>query len=68
MDGANKGVAIAFDSRHMSKEFAEEAARCLAANRIKAYIVPLNLLIPFWYLHQNNHLYTKTHMFPYNFP
>lgn len=38
MDGANKGVAIAFDSRHMSKEFAEEAARCLAANRIKAYI------------------------------
>ncbi len=38
MDGAKKGVAIAFDSRHMSKEFAEEAARCLAANGIKAYI------------------------------
>ncbi len=38
MDGAKKGVAIAFDSRYMSKEFAEEAARCLAANGIKAYI------------------------------
>lgn len=36
--GARKGVAIAFDSRHMSLEFAEEAARCLVANGIKAYI------------------------------
>lgn len=33
-----KGVAIAFDSRNMSPEFAEEAALCLAANGIKAYI------------------------------
>ena len=33
-----KGVAIAFDSRNMSTEFAEEAALCLAANGIKAYI------------------------------
>jgi phosphoglucomutase len=33
-----KRVAIAFDSRHMSPEFADEAARCLAANGIKAYI------------------------------
>ncbi len=33
-----KGVAIAYDSRHMSPEFADEAARCLAANGIKAYI------------------------------
>ena len=32
-----KGVAIAFDSRHMSPEFADEAALCLAANGIKAY-------------------------------
>ena len=31
-------VTIAFDSRHMSPEFAEEAALCLAANGIKAYI------------------------------
>ncbi len=35
-----KGVAIAFDSRHMSPEFAEEAALCLAANKIRAYIFP----------------------------
>lgn len=35
--GADKGVAIAFDSRHMSPEFAEEAALTLAANGIKAY-------------------------------
>ena len=33
-----KRVTIAFDSRHMSPEFAEEAALCLAANGIKAYI------------------------------
>ena len=36
--GAKKGVAIAFDSRHMSPEFADEAALCLAANGIKAYV------------------------------
>ena len=34
----DKGVAIAFDSRRMSPEFAEEAALCLAANGIKAYL------------------------------
>ena len=34
---ANKGVAIAYDSRHMSPEFAMEAAITLAANGIKAY-------------------------------
>lgn len=33
-----KRVTIAFDSRHMSPEFADEAALCLAANGIKAYI------------------------------
>ena len=33
-----KGVAIAYDSRHMSPEFADEAALCLAANGIKAYV------------------------------
>ena len=36
--GAARGVAIAFDSRHMSPEFADEAALCLAANGIKAYV------------------------------
>lgn len=35
-----KGVAIAYDSRNMSPEFAEEAALCLAANGVKAYIFP----------------------------
>ncbi len=35
--GAAKGVAIAYDSRHMSPEFAMEAAMTLAANGIKAY-------------------------------
>ena len=34
----DKGVAIAYDSRHMSPEFADEAALCLAANGIKAYV------------------------------
>ena len=35
---ADKGVAIAYDSRNMSPEFADEAALCLAANGIKAYV------------------------------
>jgi len=35
--GEEKGVAIAFDSRRMSPEFAMEAAMTLAANGIKAY-------------------------------
>ena len=36
--GQAKGVAIAHDSRNMSGEFTDEAARCLAANGIKAYV------------------------------
>ncbi len=36
--GKEKGVAIAYDSRRMSPEFADEAALCLAANGIKAYV------------------------------
>ncbi len=35
---AGKGVAIAFDSRRMSPEFADAAACIFAANGIKAYI------------------------------
>jgi phosphoglucomutase len=35
--GQKKGVAIAYDSRHMSPEFSMEAALTLAANGIKAY-------------------------------
>ncbi|MBQ3061492.1 MAG: phospho-sugar mutase [Lachnospiraceae bacterium] len=35
---AAQGVAIAYDSRRMSPEFADEAALCLNANGIKAYV------------------------------
>lgn len=38
VNGEAKGVAIAYDSRHMSPEFADESALCLAANGIKAYV------------------------------
>ena len=34
----NRGVAIAYDSRRMSPEFADEAALCLSANGIKSYV------------------------------
>ena len=34
----DRGVAIAFDSRRMSPEFADEAALCLCANGIKAFV------------------------------
>ena len=33
-----RAVAIAFDSRRGSAEFAREAALCLAANKIRAYV------------------------------
>ncbi len=36
--GEEKGVAIAFDSRHMSAEFAELSALCMNANGIKTYL------------------------------
>ena len=36
--GKDRGVAIAYDSRRMSPEFADEAALCLAANGIRAYV------------------------------
>lgn len=34
----DKGVAISYDNRRMSTEFADVAALCLAANGIKAYV------------------------------
>ncbi len=37
-DAAKRGVAISFDCRRFSPEFAEETALCLAANGIKAYV------------------------------
>ena len=36
--GENKGVAIAYDSRRMSPEFAVDSALCLCANGIRAYL------------------------------
>ena len=38
MNAGDKGVAIAYDSRFMSPQFADEAALCLNANGIKAYV------------------------------
>ncbi len=38
--GQDKGVAIAYDSRMMSPEFARETALCLNANGIKTYLFP----------------------------
>lgn len=37
-DACKKGVAISFDCRKFSPEFADETALCLAANGIKAYV------------------------------
>ncbi len=37
-NGQDRGVAIAYDSRRMSPEFANETALCLNANGIKAYV------------------------------
>lgn len=39
-NGQDKGVAIAYDSRIMSDEFAKEAALCLNANGIRSFIFP----------------------------
>lgn len=36
--GESKGVAIAYDSRRMSPEFALDSALCLAANGVHAYL------------------------------
>lgn len=37
---AKAGVLIGYDTRHFSKEFAEETARVLTANGIKVYLFP----------------------------
>src|SRR5699024_6051820 len=37
-DAKNRGVAIAYDSRHMSPEFAMESAKTLGAHGIKSYV------------------------------
>lgn len=40
LSGQGRGVAIAYDSRKLSPEFADEAALCLNANGIKAWVFP----------------------------
>ena len=35
---SNKGIAIAYDSRRCSEQFAQETALVMASNRIKAYL------------------------------
>jgi len=37
-EAKDRGVAIAYDSRHMSPEFAMEAAKTLGAHQIKSYV------------------------------
>ena len=37
-EGKKKGVAVSYDNRRMSPEFADETALCLNANGIKAYV------------------------------
>lgn len=37
-EAVKQGVAIAYDNRHMSKEFAVESARVLAMHNIRAYV------------------------------
>ncbi len=37
-NGADRGVAISYDNRRMSPEFADDTALCLAANGIKTYV------------------------------
>ena len=46
VDKKSQGVAIAYDSRHMSPEFADEAALCLAANGIKVRIYDALMPVP----------------------
>jgi phosphoglucomutase len=39
-DGARRGVAICYDSRRHSEEFARRAAQVLSADRIRVYLFP----------------------------
>jgi phosphoglucomutase len=40
LEAIRRGVVVAYDSRHYSREFAKEAALVLAKNEIKAYLLP----------------------------
>ena len=37
-EACDRGVVVAYDTRHRSREFAEETARVLAGNGVKAYL------------------------------
>ena len=37
-DAMNRGIAIGYDNRHMSYEFAMDSAKVLAANNIRSYV------------------------------
>lgn len=39
-DAAARGIVIGYDSRHMSKEFAEEAGQTIAATGVRAFVSP----------------------------
>ena len=45
-DAANAGVLIGYDTRHCSRLFAEETAKVLAANGVKAYLFPIVHSVP----------------------
>ncbi len=49
-----RGVVIAYDSRHMSKEFSDEAALCLNANGIKTYVFETLRPVPNCHLQLEN--------------
>ena len=45
-DSARAGVLIGYDTRHCSRLFAEETAKVLAANGVKAYLFPIVHSVP----------------------
>ncbi len=45
-DAADAGVLIGYDTRHCSRLFAEETAKVLAANGVKAYLFPIVHSVP----------------------
>ncbi len=45
-DAARAGVLIGYDTRHCSRLFAEETAKVLAANGVKAYLFPIVHSVP----------------------
>ena len=45
-DAANAGVLIGYDTRNFSKEFAQETAKVLAAQGVKAYLFPIVHSVP----------------------